>query len=164
MDTIYNSYEVFEIADKIEVAGAKFYRAAAEIADNGSSVKDLLLELAAMEDSHQSYFKSLRSKYGIEEIDGLIDLEGQAAGYLKAIGQAHAIHNLTTILDDGNMSEEDILKVAIDFEKDTVVYFAALKSALINEDEKAEIDVIVKEESEHVGILMKKLNEVQRQD
>jgi len=160
MEIVYNSYEVFEIADKIEVAGAKFYRSAAKVAGENSDVRDLLTELADMEDSHQSYFKSLRAKYDVNEIDGLIDLEGQAAGYLKAIGEAHAIHNLTTILDNSEMSVVDILKIAIDFEKDTVVYFAALKSALSNSEEKQEIDTIIQEESEHVGILTKKLKEV----
>jgi len=162
MDITYNAYEVFEIADKIEESGEAFYRQAAQKLADGSDVRDLLEELADMELTHQSYFASLRGRYDMAEVEGFIDLEGQAGRYLKAIGEAHVIHNLSDILETMSPDAEEILKIAIDFEKDSVVYFAALKAVIKDADEQVRIEKIVQEESEHVGILTRKLNELQK--
>lgn len=161
MSITYNAYEVFEIADKVEVAGESFYRSAASKLEDGCDVKKLLLELADMEVAHQSYFSAMRDRYNVEDVEGLIDLEGQAGSYLKAIGEAHVIHNLANILDESEDDAEKILKIALEFEKDSVVYFAALKSAVVDVDEQGKIDRIVQEEVEHVGILTRKLRELQ---
>ena len=52
---------------------------------------------------------------------------------------------------------EDILKMAIGFEKDTIVYFLGLKDVVPEEEEKEQIEKLVKEEMKHVSILTKEL-------
>ena len=55
----FNADEVFEMAEQIEVNGARFYRASA---DKFPALKELLLELAAMEDDHQKTFAAMHEK------------------------------------------------------------------------------------------------------
>lgn len=153
----YNVYEIFEIADNLEVAGAEFYKNAALKIDDDCDVKALLNELAALEEQHKSYFHSLKKRYNVEEIEGLIDLESQAGSYLKAIGESHIVHSLSDILNEEVLTPIRVLKIALDFEKDSVVFFSSLQSALKDEEEKAQVAQIVKEETEHVGMLTKKL-------
>ncbi len=158
----YNAYEVFEIADNLEIAGGAFYRKAAEKVQDEGDVKKLLNDLADMEEAHQSYFQTLREKYKVEEIDGLIDLESQAGAYLKVIGETHAMHSLSNVLDEGELTARRVLEVAINFEKDSVVFFSSLQAALIDDSEKEHVGQIVREESEHVGMLTIKLQELDK--
>jgi len=160
MQVNYNAYEVFEIADKVEEAGEAFYRTAASLINDNEEVQNLLNELADMEAVHKSFFRSIRDRLNIENDSGLLDLDDLSAGYLKSIGKAHAVHNLTTIFDDIDITAKSVLEIALDFEKDTVVYFSALKSAIINDGDKGEIQQIVEEEIRHVGILTSKIREL----
>jgi rubrerythrin len=56
----FNADEVFEMAEQLERNGAKFYHDAAE-GDVGQSNKQMLLDLAAMEEAHEKTFKCFRS-------------------------------------------------------------------------------------------------------
>ena len=57
----FNADDVFEMAEQIERNGAVFYRkAAADIKD--PDAKNFLSDLAAMEDSHEKTFSTMRKK------------------------------------------------------------------------------------------------------
>ena len=85
MNVEFNADEVFEIAVQIEKNGARFYRRAAEIAGNGED-RELLLSLAAMEDSHVKIFESLREELsGPEGTLADFDPHGEAATYLQSM-------------------------------------------------------------------------------
>ena len=60
----FNADEVFEMAEQIERNGAKFYRAAAK---KFPSLRDVLLELAAMEDDHEKTFAAMRGQLSAGE-------------------------------------------------------------------------------------------------
>ena len=62
----FNVDEVFEIAEQIERNGAKFYRSVAQKITE-TDKKQLLIDLAEMEDEHEQTFKSLRSKLSTDE-------------------------------------------------------------------------------------------------
>jgi len=156
MAAIFESSEIFEIADKIEVAGAAFYREAALRIDDGDE-KELLLKLAELEESHMSYFESLREIYSIQAVEELIDFDSKNARYLQWIAQGHVLHSLRDFFDSDDVGIIDILNKAIAFEKDTVVYFAALKAALTSDEEKEKVDMLILEETTHVGLLTQKL-------
>ncbi|MBL7153969.1 MAG: rubrerythrin, partial [Phycisphaerae bacterium] len=60
----FNADEVFEMAEQIEVNGARFYRAAAK---KFPALDQMLLELAAMEDEHQRTFAAMRAELSAAE-------------------------------------------------------------------------------------------------
>ena len=129
MSIFFNAHEILEMAEQIERNGARFYRQAAESIDDPEA-RELLLELAAMEDVHEKVFASMRadlSKRKKEAID--IDLQDQATSYL----QAWADSNVFDVRSDpvkrltGQETIEDILKIAIDLEKESIVFYLGFK-------------------------------------
>ena len=55
----FNADEIFEIAERIEKNGSRFYRAASEIVSNEGTKKSLL-KLAEMENAHLKIFTIMR--------------------------------------------------------------------------------------------------------
>lgn len=156
----YNAYEVFEIAQQIEKSGSRFYRQAAETIDEQSS-KRFLNELADMEDAHERYFQALMQQYNLNECTDFIDLEGQSASYLHAVADGYVKSNLQkTFVFPESCTMLDVLKMAIEFEKSTVVYFSALKASINDEAEKEKIESLILEELSHISILTEKMREI----
>lgn len=151
---------ILETADQIEIAGAKFYRRAATLVENGE--QEIFLKLAELEDSHQCYFDSLKCLYSDADVQNMLDLDSANGRGLQAIAESHVLNSLEAFLDMDNLSMLDILQKALEFEKETVVYFSSLKSVIINPTEKDKIDLIIFEETSHVGSLTQKIQELTR--
>ena len=62
----YNAKDILEMAIQIEKNGAVFYRNAAESLAN-TSHKQLLLDLASMEDQHEQIFDDMKASLSEEE-------------------------------------------------------------------------------------------------
>jgi rubrerythrin len=154
-----NIDEIFEIAEEIERNGARFYRAAADtLSDKGQ--QELLLKLAAMEDEHERTFAEMRAELakGMQR-DTLYEPENLAQQYLWAWAEK-AVFDIKSdpfaVLEQG-AGVEEILKVAIGREKESVVYYEGLKSGISAEDDRKKIDAIIQEELLHVALLGKQL-------
>ena len=150
----YNADELFEMAEQIERNGEKFYNRAAEISKDAKG-KDILLTLASWEGQHEKLFAAMRK--GLSKKDkekALFDRDDQAAKYLQATADTH-IFNLqeaSSILQ-GNESMADILTIALSFEKDTIVFYLAMKELVPKSLGKDKIDGIIGEEMDHVQII-----------
>jgi len=151
MSALFTINDIFQIADSIEQAGFDFYREAADHAEG--EVKQFLLTLSEMEAQHGSYFESLRETYNVDEIEHLFDSDSDELKYLRLIGEGHVLHHLRDFFVGNTPSVTQIFQKAIEFEKDTVVYFTSLKAALTSPTEMAKVDEIIIEGSRHVGIL-----------
>lgn len=156
----FNIDEIFEIAEQIERNGAKYYRLAAE-SFSESQHRDFLIEMAAMEDSHEDYFAWLRKKF--REIDsGQLDIDpsGEGALYLRAIAEGQIFNlNEDPAAKVQGKTFDQILQQAIQAEKDTVLFYLGLKKAMLNETKRDKIEAIIDEEMSHVRILSKRLKE-----
>jgi rubrerythrin len=154
----FNADEVFEIAEQIERNGAKFYRTAAEkIKDN--SKKQLLVNLAKMEDEHEQTFKALRKKLSADEkIQTTFDPQGESELYLRALADTRIFYEKNVI----PTSLEDILKFAITTEKDSIVFYLGLKEVVPVHLGKQKLDDIIKEEMGHISLLSKELLELNK--
>ena len=88
----FNADEVFAIAERIEVNGGKFYRKAAELVTD-ERTREVLLDLAVMEDGHENFFAGLREEFAGEDGGSLnFDPDGEAEAYLKAFADGHRLH------------------------------------------------------------------------
>jgi len=150
---MFNVNEVFEIAEQIERNGKAFYTKAASIAKDEESRK-FLQDLADMEDDHEKYFIALKKRLDSPQDDPL-DRDGVALSYIQAMVDGEVFSNLTPMAEalTGKESMDDIRKLAIEFEKNTVVYFASLKNAMRRPEDKKAIEDLVDEELRHVVIL-----------
>lgn len=149
----FNADEVFEMAQQIERNGAKFYRdAAGSVAD--SSKKDLLLDLSKMEKAHEKTFQSMRTALkSAEKASTVFDPQGEAFLYLRALADTRVFFEKK--IDTTSMLE--ILKSAIEAEKDSIVFYLGMKEAVPADLGQDRIDRIIKEEMGHIRLLSKEL-------
>ena len=80
----FNADEIFEMAEQIELIGAKFYRKAAQQSSDAKA-EGILSKLAEMEDHHREIFAAMRRQLsGVETKPTTFDPNGEAALYLQA--------------------------------------------------------------------------------
>ena len=80
--------EIFAMAEEIEKNGAAFYRKAAA-AVTCSDSRELLTQLAEMEDGHEKTFAKMRAELPAEQQgQPTFDPEGEAALYLKSLADS----------------------------------------------------------------------------
>ena len=159
MSITFNAFEIFEMAEQIERNGVKFYRKAAQsISDQ--DVRQTLVDLADMEAEHEETFAGMRKQLSDEDRElRVFDPENEVALYLQAMASGHVFdlkkdpgEQLT-----GTETVEDILKLAIDAEKDSIVFYLGLKDFVPVKAGKDKVEAIIKEEMGHNAVLNRRL-------
>ena len=149
----FNANEIFEMAEQMERNGAKFYRDAAETAANPSN-KDMLIGLSKMEEAHEKMFESMRAELtAAEKASTVFDPTGEASLYLRALVDSRVFFKKE--IDVTSMVE--ILKSAIEAEKDSIVFYLGMKEAVPDSLGSDRIEAIIKEEMGHIRVLSKEL-------
>ena len=83
MGVKFNADEIFQLAERIEQNGEKFYKKAAASNPDG---KEILLKLAGMEADHYKTFKALHAEISAEEAEPLVfDPNDETGQYLSAM-------------------------------------------------------------------------------
>lgn len=162
MPVTFNADEILEIAVTIEQNGQAFYGRAAEIVKD-EEVKKLLLDLVAWEASHEKVFKEMRDRLATEK-PGLtrFDPDGESAKYLQAIADGK-IFNMKAMADElSDMTDNplDILHTALSREKDSVIFFLAVKDMVPAALGRSRIHEIVEEEMSHIRYISDKIAEL----
>ena len=159
----FNADEIFEMAEQIEINGAKFYR---QMADNISDVpiRQLFLDFAAMEDDHKKVFADMRAKLSDQERESRVfDPEGESAQYLRALADLRVFDKKAEdrfSLSDGLGEPEKLREVfwaAIGREKESIVFYLGLKGLVPENLGRNKIDDIIQEEMKHLRLLSNKL-------
>ena len=157
MGITLNADEIFEIAEQIERNGAKFYRAAAEKA---SAVRQVLLALAADEDEHLKTFQTMRAQLkSSEQQPDVFDPDGQAQMYLQAMADGHIFDIKADPAEKlkGQETAENILKLALDVERDSIAYYVGVKDYVPVKAGRDKVENVIREEMRHIAILNDKL-------
>ena len=155
----FNADEILEMAEKIERNGARFYRKAAELVKD-AVVSKLLQDLAVWEDGHERVFSSLRADLDHQEREPMVfDPEHETSMYLRAMADGHVFDARVDPVDTltGRESAEDILRMAIGQEKDSIVFYTGLKEMISQTSGKVRIEEIIKEEMGHIGFLNREI-------
>jgi rubrerythrin len=149
----FSADDVFEMAEQLERNGAAFYRTAAG-AVSETDAKAMLMNLAAMEDEHEKTFAAMRSELTAKEkADTVFDPEGEAGQYLRALADTRVFFEKS--IDTSSMKE--IVKAAIEAEKDSIVFYLGMKEAVPAKLGKERLDGIIREEMGHIRLLSKEL-------
>ncbi|MBI5017558.1 MAG: ferritin family protein [Deltaproteobacteria bacterium] len=155
MSYYLNTDEIFQVGVEIERNGKAFYEAAAERAPD-PGVRALCRELAAWETRHVELFEALRRALPAAAREGQVfDPNSEESGYLKAAADTHVFLKSADVAElvARCRTGREILDLAIGFEKDSVVFYAAMKNVVPKEYAAASIDGLVDEELKHVAIL-----------
>jgi len=153
---VFTAAEALSIALKIEKNGEAFYRAAAGRMAEGE-VRTVLEDLAVQEERHYRAFQKLADRVGHppalsgpewDEYDEYVHtaLENALfAGPDKALAAA-----------EGVQTAEEALRMALGFEKDTLIFFYDLRE-MLPEGDREIVDTIIREEKGHVRRLARLL-------
>jgi rubrerythrin len=162
MSIHFNADEVLEVAVRIEENGAKFYRKAATI-QSGAENRAFLEKLASMEDQHAMTFIEMRQQLTENERHSkLFDPNGEVSLYLDALADTHGGEGTPAAADSlsGQESLEEILRIAIDLEKKSILHYLGLRDMVPPRLGKDKIDAIISEERKHIVQLSKVLETV----
>jgi rubrerythrin len=158
----FNAAEVFDIAINIEENGKTFYTKASQMVDN-EDVKALFQQLAKEEDTHKARFTELKKLLPPQAQQPTVpDVSGDLDAYLKMMAREHIFNDASGVEQELKKisSVQDALKLAIQFEKDSVLFFVSMKEATDDTKGREMIDWLIKEEQEHVKRLSLALHRI----
>jgi len=155
----YNADEILQMAEQIERNGARFYRKASEVVRDETVAKSLL-HLAAWEDGHEKVFASMRRDLTeFERQPTVFDPEGETSLYLRALADGHVFDVRVDAAESltGAETLEDILRLAIGQEKDSIIFYLGLREIIPEKAGRDKIDAVIQEEMRHIGFLNKEI-------
>jgi rubrerythrin len=161
MSIRFNADEVFEMAVHIEQNGVAFYQKAAAKAPEEH--RDFLLSLARMEEEHERLFKGMRKALSdVERQDTTYDPYQEALQYLNELADARGGEGDPKVAEalTGDESIEEILRIAVGLEKESILFYVGLKDLVPEELGHKNIDKIIAEERKHVVQISEKLKEI----
>ncbi len=162
MPITFNADEIFEMAEEIERNAAKFYRkAAADTSDK--EAQKMLLDLAVMEDGHLEIFQAMRRKLTDKEKEPVVyDPDNEAAQYLQAMADMHGCEGKISPTKEltGKETSKEIIEVALNAEKESVVFYFGLKNFVTDTAGKSRVEKIINEEIGHINALNQRLLEL----
>lgn len=162
MSITFTADEIFEMAEEIERNGAKFYRKAASNASD-KEIKQTLLEMASMEDEHLFTFKKLRDELGGDIDEQVFDPDNQAGLYLQAMADSKGCEGMISPTQEltGKESAKEILEIALNSEKESVVFYFGLKGMVPQDSGRQKVEEIIIEELSHITYLLNLLKNLQ---
>ncbi|MBT3259741.1 MAG: ferritin family protein [Deltaproteobacteria bacterium] len=146
---MFTMSEIIEFAIRIEKNGEKVYRDASEKVSDPSLVS-LLQRLADEESEHLRWFSDLKGTVKEERVNSQVGEMGQSL-LLEIVGdQTFSLKewDLSTIVD-----LKEVLKIALGFEKDTVIFYEMMGSFIQGDAVLAKLDQIIQEENRHIRVL-----------
>ncbi len=137
------------IAVQIERNGEKLYRSASRLVKDPDAAK-LLEWLADEEAKHARWFANLPVSGTIKE--GFTQLQRLGNQLIQdALGGKTFGLDRDRLLEAGQWNS--ILKLAIEMEKETIIFYELLRAFVEQEDALGQLEVIIEEENRHVSKL-----------
>lgn len=158
MGITFKAEEIFEIAEEIENNGAKFYRQAAEKVDY--ETKKFLLDMAEMEAEHLVIFREMKKSLSeAEKGQSVYDPDEQSIQYLQTMADARGWEGRISPMKEltGQESIKEIIEIALNSEKESVIFYFGLKSLVPVKAGRDKVEKIIIEELGHISTLIKKL-------
>ncbi len=157
---IFSAAEIVDMALEMERVGFKFYTALAESASNDET-RAMFQWLASEEQVHEKEFEKLREGSGTYTLPE--SYPGEWQDYVRAL-----IESLTILGDEEirkiakSADFVEALKVGIALEKDSILFYEALKK-YVPERERKTVEEIIAQEQSHLRRLTGVLREFQKE-
>jgi rubrerythrin len=149
MGVLITAADVLELAMKVEKSGEAFYKAVAQKAKS-ADVKALFVDLAEQEVKHYAFFEQLRKSVRDNVLMSEDEWEWYVA-YLSATVQSSFFEGPDKALAAAEQvsDEKEAIRMAIGFEKETLLFFYDMRDSVYKADRTA-IDNVVAEEKSHI--------------
>lgn len=151
--------EIFQIAQQIERNGAAFYQKASKVFSQPER-KKLFDELVKMEERHLEDFTVLREEFFDESRDTVFDINDESTLYLQAIanGNVFSPDNDPCEFINSDSKVKDILKRAIEMEKNSIIFYIGLKDMVPSKPGKRKVEAIIQQELKHILMLSERIS------
>jgi len=152
MSTHFSADEIFRIGMEVELNGKDFYDAAASMCE-ARETKGTLEYLRDQEAEHYHVFSEMRDQLSAEaKAETVYDPDGQMSAYLRAIADSRVFTNQTEAAEAAKNCESaaDVLRIALRFEKDSVLMFQAMKALVPEKWGQSKIDGLISAEQGHI--------------
>ncbi|ROR01532.1 ferritin family protein [Desulfosoma caldarium] len=151
---MFSAEEVLKMAVRIEENGEKYYRRAMKLQKN-PSLRDILRDLAEDESRHAQWFNEMRGRLSAEEGEDRWVREVTGDLLQSMIGdQTFSLKEVDPAQLD---SLEKILETALEFEKDSILFYDMLTGFMDEGESARALQEIIAEEKLHVEILEARL-------
>ena len=154
MSIQFSGADVIDLAVQTEVRGEAFYREAAQKADEADAV-ELFNHLVVEETKHRATFEGLSSAIVVTEIDPT-SWEEASAYIASTVDRSFFKKGAPIKLVPECASVKQMVRQAMEFEKQTLLFFYALRD-LVRPVNRPIIDQIIEEEKRHVRRLAAQL-------
>lgn len=146
---MFTLFDITSIAIRLERNGESVYRRAAGMASE-AAVHDLFIWLADQEAVHRQWFRALQQRNAVPGRDQLLD-EASAEALTAMLGTQ------SFFLEDPGFPQdvtlEDLRLSAMEFERDTILFYELIHELIQRPDTGSILDVIISEEHRHVKAL-----------
>ncbi len=159
MDPVhFTGREILEMAVRIEENGLEYYNTAGEAAQS-PDLKELFRVLAGEEKTHIQVFNDLKKLTGENPQEGFDPYLEEGVLYLKAIADTEVFSDPKrgANLAKQVTSEHDAIRIAIDMEKDSLLFYYELQK-MIKEKDRHILESLIEQEKDHV----RKLNDIHK--
>ena len=124
----------------------------------------MLLTMADVENKHLMTFQKMREELSDKEKEPTVfDPDNQSVLYLQAMADAHGYEGKISPTKEltGNETIKEIIEIALNAEKESVVFYFGLKSMMPSNAGREKVEAIIFEELGHITIMLEKLKSVQ---
>ena len=143
--------EIVDMAIQLEKNAETFYRAALTEMST-ASLKPVLVCLADEEHNHAEWFEKLKS------VAEQVEARGQR-GEISSAAARNLVGEQKFSLAEVDLSKiksvKDLIELAIEHEKDTIIFYQMLQSFVDDPEIVKELDEIIAEEEQHIKLLAK---------
>ncbi len=155
----FNAFEVLTMAERIEINAQNFYHHASEMAGD-PDISEVFSNLAAWEKEHETLFSDMKSGLSEDEkASTAIDPYDEIMLYLAVMADEHVFVRKdldpASVIDAGS-TPEDVINLAIEFEKESILFFLTLKRLMSKRSGSEEIQKVIDEEVDHMAYLASK--------
>lgn len=144
----YSIDEIMEMAVQAERLGYQFYTGMAEKFKKDDGLGRLFTTLASKEKVHEKTFTGLRdsvAKHGVQEPVQWEEVSNYMRAFVESeffLGRGKALPSMDHI-----KTVQDVVRFALGFEKETLLYFMQLRDIV---REKEVMDEVINEEKSHI--------------
>jgi rubrerythrin len=149
---MFTAHEILDLAIQIEENGEAVYREAAGQSEN-SDIREMLLWMAEEEVKHTRWFTELKEEIETRSINPFME-EMSRKVFGGILGDKSFSHREVNFADIERT--EDLIKIFIEFEKDTVLFYETLVPFIEDNNTLHYVKKIITEENNHI----KKLQEL----
>ena len=142
--SFYNKNDIIEMAIKIEKRGYTFYNEASKKADISDSTKELFTQLRDEEVKHEETFRNLRNRLDQIQLKDESNWN-EEKDYIGSMVNERLFDSPDKVIQLAKdaKSAEELIDLAIDFEKDTLHYFHSISKYLTESKAKVDLEEII---------------------